>query len=793
MGTKDTEVEYEGSSYRLVTEGEASILNAVSTQKSPVGGDKHPKNDRNHSSQTVFYNPIQQFNRDLSVLAIRVFAEDLIAIRQQKHGKRKQNVASSNKRKTRDRNDGDKRVSEERLPLKNQEDHLESENVPPGAGAINSNLKRKRDESDGNEAISDEQPPLKTQKHHSEPEAVPKDAGKAYTTETELPSKENDFSSSGNSQKTDPVSNSTVGVADPKHLENYSEETAEGTQEARPEVATPPKGPKSLATSINWIAQIRVLDALSATGLRALRYAKEIPEVTSVTANDISPKATSAITVNVRYNDLRSKINIITGNAIDQLHRNRGKYEVVDLDPYGTAAPFLDAAVQSLSDGGLLCVTCTDSGVFASTGYLEKCFSQYGGVGAKGGHSHEVGIRVILHTIATSAARYGLAIEPLLSLSIDFYVRIFVKIRRSPEEVKLLASKTMVLHNCDSGCGAWTKQFMARTKHKENKKGEPLIDFSLAQAPTAGPTCEHCGFKTHLAGPMWGGPTQNPYFIQKMLDILQTLSAETYGTIPRMEGMLTTARDETLLDPTPTPILNDKSADADVSSTSPHPLSRIPPDKVDHHPLFFLPSTLAGVIHCVAPSANAMRGAILGLGYRATRVHTKPGSIRTDAPWSVIWEIMREWVRQRRPLKEGAVRPGSAGWAIMQHDRSKSMLNQIKTELKEVAQSINETGELKVKLESLLWRLGNADSEKAAVEKTVPEDQSESECQQQKTKRPSENEVSPEKIQAMPPRLSELEVNFDERLGQESEDKKRLLRYQFNPRPNWGPMTRAKG
>jgi tRNA (guanine26-N2/guanine27-N2)-dimethyltransferase len=30
--------------------------------------------------------------------------------------------------------------------------------------------------------------------------------------------------------------------------------------------------------------------------------------------------------------------------------------EVVDLDPYGTAAPFVDAAVQSVKDGGELFV-----------------------------------------------------------------------------------------------------------------------------------------------------------------------------------------------------------------------------------------------------------------------------------------------------------------------------------------------------------------------------------------------------------------------------------------------------
>ena len=47
----------------------------------------------------------------------------------------------------------------------------------------------------------------------------------------------------------------------------------------------------------------------------------------------------------------------------------------------------------------------------------------------KGVMSHEAGLRIILHAIATSAARYGLAMEPLLSLSI---VRLVHRQRSSP-------------------------------------------------------------------------------------------------------------------------------------------------------------------------------------------------------------------------------------------------------------------------------------------------------------------------------------------------------------------------
>ena len=60
-------------------------------------------------------------------------------------------------------------------------------------------------------------------------------------------------------------------------------------------------------------------------------------------------------------------------SALMYNHRAEGsRVDVVDLDPYGTAAPFIDAAVQSVADSGLLCVTCTDLSVLATTNYPEK-------------------------------------------------------------------------------------------------------------------------------------------------------------------------------------------------------------------------------------------------------------------------------------------------------------------------------------------------------------------------------------------------------------------------------------
>lgn len=46
---------------------------------------------------------------------------------------------------------------------------------------------------------------------------------------------------------------------------------------------------------------LRVLEALSATGLRSIRYAIEVPGIKQIIANDLSTAAVKSIRENIRY------------------------------------------------------------------------------------------------------------------------------------------------------------------------------------------------------------------------------------------------------------------------------------------------------------------------------------------------------------------------------------------------------------------------------------------------------------------------------------------------------------
>ena len=53
---------------------------------------------------------------------------------------------------------------------------------------------------------------------------------------------------------------------------------------------------------------LRILDALSASGLRAIRFALEVPNVELVVANDFSEQAFDSIKQNVRLNGVEGKV-----------------------------------------------------------------------------------------------------------------------------------------------------------------------------------------------------------------------------------------------------------------------------------------------------------------------------------------------------------------------------------------------------------------------------------------------------------------------------------------------------
>ncbi|CAH6813381.1 Trmt1 [Phodopus roborovskii] len=296
-----------------------------------------------------------------------------------------------------------------------------------------------------------------------------------------------------------------------KESENLSEQEKETAEQKELENLDP--GDQTRTAAVGEICEegLRVLEGLAASGLRSIRFALEVPGLQSVVANDASARAVELIDRNVQLNGVTHLVHPNQADARMLMYQHQKaseRFDVIDLDPYGSPAPFLDAAVQAVNDGGLLCVTCTDMAVLAGNSG-ETCYSKYGAMALKSRACHEMALRIVLHSLDLHANCYQRYVVPLLSISADFYVRVFVRV------------------------------FTGQAKVKSSAR----IKFSAACGPPVTPECEHCGQRHQLGGPMWADPIHDLDFVGRVLEAVTT-NPGRFHTSKRIQGVLSVVTEE---------------------------------------------------------------------------------------------------------------------------------------------------------------------------------------------------------------------------------------------------------
>ena len=270
---------------------------------------------------------------------------------------------------------------------------------------------------------------------------------------------------------------------------------------------------------------MRFLDALTASGLRMLRTHHEMPEslLESVTGVDISHFARDIFKTNIHLNNLESAENVhfhlSDANKFMHSLSSQERFEVIDVDPYGTMTPFLDAALHASSREALLCLTCTDTRVLCGSD-RHKCFYMYGAVRDGDDHIQETGLRIAMATLQRSAGIQNKSVQPLLCVQSDFYLRLFVRVRTSRRECWGSMTSTGMQFYC-KGCGNQHVQVFGQYKKKDKYQARPR-KFELESAK-----CESCGGKFSMTGPMYTDKLYEPGFVQKMLSVLEYLEDPT--------------------------------------------------------------------------------------------------------------------------------------------------------------------------------------------------------------------------------------------------------------------------
>ncbi|XP_055345995.1 tRNA (guanine(26)-N(2))-dimethyltransferase-like [Paramacrobiotus metropolitanus] len=346
----------------------------------------------------------------------------------------------------------------------------------------------------------------------------------------------------------------------------------------------------------------KILDVMAATGLRTCRYALEVPYVTQVAANDFDPVACESIRRNAAHNNC-DKIQVYQKDARELMLTfgfQRNYFHAVDLDPFGTAAPFFEGALQCVADGGLLMVTCTDTAILCGN-YPEACYARYGATSVRNPAHHEISLRIVLNAIASRAMLHERYIEPLLSLREGHYVRLFIKVSRGALEAKETVRNSALIYNCNV-CHDFTLQPLC-----EKPKGYANSHVLSSNI------CEICGTNLKIGGPIWSGRIHDVSFVTDLISEL-TSHPDRFGTEKLLAGKLAMVQEEM-------------------------------PDR----PLYYVAKDMFKVVHCNPIPSKQLLSAILHAGYTFSLSHCERESLKTNAPKQVMWDIIRCWV-QKHPV-----------------------------------------------------------------------------------------------------------------------------------------------
>ena len=241
--------------------------------------------------------------------------------------------------------------------------------------------------------------------------------------------------------------------------------------------------------------EINICDLFGGSGIRGVRYKNEIDGVGEVSINDISETANHFERHNIELNNL-DDVEVYQHDASMFLRMKRGKFDVIDIDPFGTPSPFLDSAGYCARRNSLLCVTATDTSALCGT-YQEPCIRKYNSKPYKSEYCHETGIRILAGFVALTLSKYAKYIEVKMSHSTEHYMRLYLEIKKGSKRTDESLKNIGYISHCKN----------CLHRQVSNGLASPIEEV-----------CPVCGEKLVHAGPLWIGAIQDADFIEKMID-----------------------------------------------------------------------------------------------------------------------------------------------------------------------------------------------------------------------------------------------------------------------------------
>ena len=224
-------------------------------------------------------------------------------------------------------------------------------------------------------------------------------------------------------------------------------------------------------------------DSMAGVGARGVRIANETGCAEEATLVDRNQASLGLARRSAALNGVGRKCEFAHSETSSFLLSRQGRdkrFDMVDVDPFGSPVGEIQAALRAVADGGFLSVTATDTAVLCGV-YPRVCQRRYGAAPLNNSFNHETGVRILAGAAARSGAMVDLGAEPMAAHTTRHYIRLYLRVRAGASRADRALRNLSFEAWCPS-CG------------RTALTGEPVR------------ICSECGKKTRAAGPLWAGP-----------------------------------------------------------------------------------------------------------------------------------------------------------------------------------------------------------------------------------------------------------------------------------------------
>ena len=246
--------------------------------------------------------------------------------------------------------------------------------------------------------------------------------------------------------------------------------------------------------------RLKVLEAMAGSGVRSLRYYLE-SQADFVWTNEGNYELSSLLQQNLQNiipNDCYKLTHLDAHRVFFDCFNRRDYYDLVDVDCFGTAAPYLNTMLWATKINGLMYLTSTDGRTLVGR-IPNKSLQAYGAYPRSHPAIQEQALRLIIGSVAQQAGTKGLGVEPIFSFFTGDTYRLMFRLIRYPN---LTAQNYGFLAYCHQ-CG----NFQTINWRKLGKA-----------------VCSYDNSPFVISGAMWLGELHNCEYLQKMKAVAQQIN-----------------------------------------------------------------------------------------------------------------------------------------------------------------------------------------------------------------------------------------------------------------------------